>query len=334
MAGDWIKMRVGLTNSPRVRRIAECLLKSDEFRAWAEMPQESVARYAALRVTRYVTVTALLRFWGYANEHAKGETIDGVWPEDVDEVTGVPGFGDAIEAAGWVVFNRENGGLTMPNFEEHNVSATERGTSAAERQKRYRDRKKAQSQGAAVDVTRDVTMTPREEKRREEKIEDKPLMSDPVGPDDAMPTDDTLTERRKIRRPTEEDYACARKLYGVSLSVNAQAKKPNFDTWANEVRLMREQDSRTHDDIEALFNWARHDAFWGPNIQSPGKLREKWDMLVERRKRPRPGQPGMPSKFHGLNEQDHSGAQAAHEASMRRMGLEMPTFAPDDPIDF
>jgi hypothetical protein len=185
MSGDWIKMRVGLTTHPRVMRIAECLLESGAFNEWAgltyslagfppaEPAQAREDRHGALRVTRYVTVTALLRFWGYANEHAKGDAIAGIWPEDVDEVTGVPGFAEAIEAAGWVVFDRKSGGLSMPNFEEHNTSSSERSNAGAERQKRYRERKKQQAENPSVDtvtrdVTRDVTLQEREEKRREE----------------------------------------------------------------------------------------------------------------------------------------------------------------------
>jgi hypothetical protein len=178
MAGDWIKMRVGLTNHPRVMRIAEALLESGAFLGWSGMsygiggypaPSEEEARaerHCALRVTRYVTVTALLKFWGYANEHAKGDSIDGIWAEDVDEIVGVPGFAEAMEAAGWVEFDRERGGLRMPNFEEHNTSATARTSGGAERQRRYRERQKASPES---DVTRNVTVTEREEKSREEK---------------------------------------------------------------------------------------------------------------------------------------------------------------------
>lgn len=152
MAGDWIKMRVSLVAHPRTMRLAECLLESSEFLEWASLsygvagyppPTESQLRnerHAALRVTRYVVVAALLRFWGYANEHAKGERIAALWPEDVDEITGVPGFANAIESAGWVEFDTQDGGLTMPNFEEHNTTATERSSASAERQKRYRER--------------------------------------------------------------------------------------------------------------------------------------------------------------------------------------------------
>lgn len=194
MAGDWIKMRVSLTTNPRVLRIAECLLENGDFLAWSGLafgmrgypptPAQRSERHAALRVTRYVTVTALLRFWGYANEHAKGEEVAGVFPEDVDEITGVPGFGAAIEAAGWVQFDPD-GGMSMPNFNEHNTSAEAR-SGGAERQARYRQRQKKGHGGS--DITRDVTVTPREEKRREEALDISPHTDRTIsstGPDSA-----------------------------------------------------------------------------------------------------------------------------------------------------
>ncbi|EQB98774.1 phage replication protein [Photorhabdus temperata subsp. temperata M1021] len=45
---------------------------------------------------------------------------------------------------------------------------------------------------------------------------------------------------------------------------------------------MRECDGRTHREICELFKWANTDSFWYANIQSPRKLREKWDDLFVR----------------------------------------------------
>ncbi|EBM5320044.1 primosomal protein I [Salmonella enterica] len=56
-------------------------------------------------------------------------------------------------------------------------------------------------------------------------------------------------------------------------------KEPNWTAWANEIRLMRVQDSRTHKQICELFSRANRDSFWCRNILSPSKLREKWDEL-------------------------------------------------------
>jgi len=185
MAGDWIKMRVNLVAHPKVLKTAEVLLSDPRFLGWSVLsyslsgfPPQTVVnhaeeRHAALRVTRYVVVASLLRFWGYANEHAKGENIESVTRQDVDDIAGVPGFADALAEVGWATFDDKKGGVVLPAFTEHNVSADERKTSGAERQKRYRERLKQRTPNS--DVTRDVTLPEREEKRREDKPQTPPL---------------------------------------------------------------------------------------------------------------------------------------------------------------
>ena len=77
-------------------------------------------------------------------------------------------------------------------------------------------------------------------------------------------------------------------MFDLVKRVNATARTPNFDVWANEIRLMREIDGRTHAEVCELFLWAKKDSFWCANIQSPAKLREKWDTLTERMRRGKP----------------------------------------------
>lgn len=53
--------------------------------------------------------------------------------------------------------------------------------------------------------------------------------------------------------------------------------------WANDIRLMREQDKRTHEQIWALFDWAQHETGWGKwreNILSPAAIRKNWGKLA------------------------------------------------------
>lgn len=100
---------------------------------------------------------------------------------------------------------------------------------------------------------------------------------------------------RKKREVSEDDEKCARWLYGALLGTAPKAKQPNFGTWAEEVRLMRERDGRTHREICALFQWAHTDVFWRQNILSPTKLREHWDRLEIKRdtaQQPKPASAG------------------------------------------
>ena len=90
-------------------------------------------------------------------------------------------------------------------------------------------------------------------------------------------------EPKKNLRWEKGDMEVAEKIYNLLLVLNPKHKKPNMDSWANEVRLMREQDKHTHKDIISLFRFANSDNFWKSNILSPKKLREKWDVLIIKR---------------------------------------------------
>jgi hypothetical protein len=177
MAGDWIKMRVGLVNHPKVIQLSEILSYDDDYQEWSGLhgfvPSIGGDRksfdegiYQALRVTRYVTVTALLKFWGYANEHIREEFISSLRIQDIDEIAQVPGFGNALSEVGWAVFDEESRGVFLPNFSEHNVSSGDR--TNADRQKRHREKKKLENENS--NVTRNENSNAREEKRREENI--------------------------------------------------------------------------------------------------------------------------------------------------------------------
>jgi hypothetical protein len=97
---------------------------------------------------------------------------------------------------------------------------------------------------------------------------------------------------QKTKWGTPEDHQCAewifariKKLYEKAAEADGEVtrpKDPNWEAWANEIRLMRTIDSRTHRQICDLFKRVQSDPFWCRNILSPGKLREKWDDLVLR----------------------------------------------------
>lgn len=152
---------------------------------------------------------------------------------------------------------------------------------------------------------------------------DEPIGSEPV------------EDRRKQKRlPSPEDETSARKLFGMILAVNASAKPPgSWGPWSDDIRLMREVDGRSHAEIEALFAWAKRDTFWSPNIQSPGKLREKWNTLFEQSKRPTlpaRGAPPINEKFN-FGHLDRSGDARAMAESMARHGITAP--AADEDIE-
>lgn len=89
---------------------------------------------------------------------------------------------------------------------------------------------------------------------------------------------------------TSEDLRCAEWLFAVVQSISSSAKKPNYAGWANDIRLMRERDQRTHKEIATLFKWACEDKFWKGNVLCPSTLREKWTQLDIKRGKQSSGQ--------------------------------------------
>ncbi|MEQ9910961.1 replication protein [Pectobacterium polaris] len=88
---------------------------------------------------------------------------------------------------------------------------------------------------------------------------------------------------------TSDDLRCAEWMFNAVLNIAPSAKKPQFAVWANDIRLMRERDGRTHRDMCSLFKWATQDSFWCGNVLCPATLREKWDKLDIKRNKQQSG---------------------------------------------
>ncbi|MFS3509303.1 hypothetical protein [Citrobacter braakii] len=95
-------------------------------------------------------------------------------------------------------------------------------------------------------------------------------------------------EKRQWGR--QDDLTCAqwmwarvRKLYEDAAETDGEIaipEDPDWNLWANEIRLICTRDGRTHKQICELFKRANKDYFWCKNVRSPSKLREKWDELT------------------------------------------------------
>lgn len=190
MAGDWIKMRTNIRRHPKVIAMSRHLARNRDFINWWSNPmnvtcRDSVTEIVTFEIVTRVTVSGLLELWGAINTVAKGDLhIPYMAITDLDDITGIPGFGDAMGAVGWVSDISEDSaqGLVFPNFSEFNKPESERkpAKTDAERAKEYRDRKKESS---VTDQHKNVTKKSDEshgksrdiEKRREDiKDKDKP----------------------------------------------------------------------------------------------------------------------------------------------------------------
>ena len=83
-----------------------------------------------------------------------------------------------------------------------------------------------------------------------------------------------------IDKFSNDDLRCAEWFYSRLLVLNSEHKKPDIKKWADVIRLMREIDKRTYQQISDLFLWVNTDDFWQGNILSPVKLRKQWDALT------------------------------------------------------
>lgn len=92
--------------------------------------------------------------------------------------------------------------------------------------------------------------------------------------------DEQSSPRVKKSKFDERDHDFAVNMFERILVVNPSAKKPNYETWANDIRIARERDNRTIEQLWRVFAFANSHSFWATNILSPKKLREHFDRLT------------------------------------------------------
>lgn len=80
------------------------------------------------------------------------------------------------------------------------------------------------------------------------------------------------------------EFSLACELYNLILLNNPNAKKPDLQTWAKSIDLMRRVDERNPLEIQEVIRWCQKDSFWMGNILSANKLREKYDQLTMKMK--------------------------------------------------
>ncbi|WP_177178206.1 replication protein [Amphibacillus marinus] len=85
--------------------------------------------------------------------------------------------------------------------------------------------------------------------------------------------------RKRVYEETSIYFKLAKYLFERIQENNPNHKKPNFQNWSNDIRLMMEVDKRNEKDIKRLMQWVQQDDFEMINVSSPGKLRKRYDQL-------------------------------------------------------
>lgn len=140
MAGDWIKMRVGLADDPAVISIA---------RATKLEPDHVCGK--------------LLTLWGWADQNTSNGRLDGVDATWIDAKVGKRGFCAALCSISppWLIL--DDSGVTIPNFERHNGSSAKARAENTKRQTLSRVLRDNCATEARQNCDKSAT---REEKRR------------------------------------------------------------------------------------------------------------------------------------------------------------------------
>ncbi len=105
-----------------------------------------------------------------------------------------------------------------------------------------------------------------------------------------------VAETKQKTKLTDDDMKLAEWMAKRVNQLLGREKKHNLKSWANTIRLMREQDKLTLTDIGAAFDFANKHHFWAKNILSPDKLRKQYDKLKLEANSNTPAKSGAPSQ--------------------------------------
>ncbi len=97
---------------------------------------------------------------------------------------------------------------------------------------------------------------------------------------------ETRKKRESKLRFDADDFVFSQEMLSKIKEVAPKTKPPNLEEWSNCIRLMRENDGYTLDEIREVFDFANQDGFWRANILSPGKLRKHISSLHAQMQRP------------------------------------------------
>jgi len=136
-----------------------------------------------------------------------------------------------------------------------------------------------------------------------------------------------LTTNHIVLSPeAQDDVRLARFMFNLVQQVSPDSRAPNFEKWADVIRLMRERDGLTHRRIAEVFKWANTDDFWKVNILSPDKLRKQFPQLsakMEASNAPRRNIAQRPSKLESALDEAFGPAKPTNRMRYRHRVAEL-----------
>ncbi|EKY7872221.1 replication protein [Enterococcus faecium] len=92
-------------------------------------------------------------------------------------------------------------------------------------------------------------------------------------------TSSSQPRKKRVYDTDSVYYILAEELF-KQICQNQEIKKPNLQSWADNIRKMIEIDKRTENQVRGMIEWSQHNVFWASNILSAKKLREKYDTMA------------------------------------------------------
>lgn len=91
--------------------------------------------------------------------------------------------------------------------------------------------------------------------------------------------DNSPKSTKRIYDVDSNYYQLARLLFDEMRKNNDEAKEPNLNNWADDIRKMIELDGRKEDQVRNMIHWSQSNEFWKGVILSSKKLRDKYDQM-------------------------------------------------------
>lgn len=85
--------------------------------------------------------------------------------------------------------------------------------------------------------------------------------------------------KKRIYEVDSAPYQLAQFLFEEIQKNNPEVRKPNLQTWSDDIRKMMELDGRKENQVRNMISWSQEHEFWSGIILSAKKLREKYDQM-------------------------------------------------------
>lgn len=137
------KMTPSLKTHPKINQLAALLENPTDGKAGLTVAVGSQQSAMMTRnITRSFAITSLIIIWNAAKEFAQNGVFHNADLGYLDSLVDYPGFGAAMVASGWAVFDKKKKRITLAGVSEDQKVVAAKKSPGARRQKEYRERLK------------------------------------------------------------------------------------------------------------------------------------------------------------------------------------------------